>query len=149
MNTLIFLAVIILDQLSKFYAIKYLKPSFNFNLINNVLTFTYVENYGAAFGMFKNCRALFIVLTVVIVFFSFYIMRKNKSKSKVLNMAIIFFVSGGVGNLIDRIIHGYVIDFISLSFFAPVFNVADIFITIGAITFILYVFYNKGKECVK
>lgn len=148
MNYFVFFIIVILDQLSKVYAIKYLK-SLEFPVIKNVLNLTYVENYGMAFGMFKNCRALFILLTIIIVIYSFCFMKKMKNRSKILNMAIIFFIGGGVGNLIDRIVHGYVVDFISLSFFGPVFNIADAFITIGAITFIIYVFYSKGKECVK
>ncbi len=146
MNNLIFLVIILFDQLSKFYAIKCLKANVDVPLINNFLNFTYVENYGAAFGIFKNCRWLFIALTVVIIIFCFDFMKKNKSQSKILNLAMVFFIGGGVGNLIDRVIHGYVVDFISLSFFAPVFNIADVFITIGAVIFIFYIFFHKSKK---
>lgn len=145
MKILICLAIIVIDQISKFYAVNYVKSLPSVNVINNLLRFVYVENYGAAFGMLQNCKFLFIVVTIIIMIVCFYLYQKNKGKSKLLDVALICFIGGGIGNFIDRILYGYVVDFISLSFFAPVFNLADIFISIGAVLIVIYSFTSKDK----
>lgn len=146
MKILICFIIILIDQISKFYAVNYLKSLPSVNVIDHVLRFVYVENYGAAFGILQNCKLLFIVITIVIMIICFYLYQKNKGKSNLLDIALICFIGGGIGNFIDRILHGYVVDFISLSFFEPVFNFADIFISIGAVLIILYAFTSKGRN---
>lgn len=102
--------VIILDQLTKF-------------LFKNYFSFT--KNYGAAFGFLQGYRLLFVAVAVIVVFLIF------KYKNKLNNLALGLLLGGTIGNLIDRLVYGYVIDFINLGFW-PSFNLADSFSVIAA-----------------
>lgn len=136
---------LILDRLTKIYAIN--------NFIENpvftkVLNFIYVENRGAAFGILQNRRLFFVILTIAVVIGIIYYFIKNyKNNPKILNIALSFIVSGALGNFYDRIFHSYVVDFIEFSFVNfPVFNIADILITSGAILMIIYVIFIEEKK---
>lgn len=141
--------LIYLDQLTKTIA----KNTFMispYKLIDNVIEFTYHENRGAAFGIMQNQHIIFYIITFSILIFILYIIKKidlNK-KNIILFICIILIFSGAIGNLIDRIINKYVIDFIyfkPIDF--PVFNLADTYITIACFLFIfLSVFVYKDKE---
>lgn len=147
-NILILLICLILaafDQIIKWIVIKNLKPISNTSLIDGFLSLHYTENRGAAFGSFQNMRWFFIILTLVVIIFFTIAIIKNKIKNKFLLFAIILILSGGIGNLIDRIFLGYVVDYIQVSFFPPIFNFADACISIGAVLFIFYIiFLNKN-----
>ncbi|MDO5716598.1 MAG: signal peptidase II [Tissierellia bacterium] len=147
---MIFLLVplfIILDQVSKILISKYLKYGSK-AIFGDWFHLTYVENPGAAFGMLAGRQTFFIVLTVaVVLFFSFFLYKEYGQLNGVEKWAAVCFLSGAIGNLIDRIIYGYVIDFIDITFFGtyhfPVFNVADILISMGAFFFLISVFYRS------
>ena len=147
-NILILLICLILaafDQIIKWIVIKNLKPIGNTTLIDGFLSLHYTENRGAAFGSFQNMRWFFIILTLVVIIFFTIAIIKNKIKNRFLLFAIILILSGGIGNLIDRIFLGYVVDYIQVSFFPPIFNFADACISIGAVLFIFYIiFLNKN-----
>lgn len=136
---------IILDRLTKNYAIN--------NLIENpysgtLFNFTYLENRGAAFGILQDRRIFFIILTLAIVCALVYYFLKNyKTNPKVLNIALAMIISGAIGNFYDRLIQGYVVDFIEFAFVNfPVFNIADIFVTIGSILLIIYMIFFEESE---
>lgn len=137
---------LILDRFTKIYTIN--------NFIENpihtkVLNFIYVENRGAAFGILQDKRVFFVILTVAVVSgIVYYFIKNYKSNPKVLNVALSLIVSGALGNFYDRIFDGYVVDFIEFSFINfPVFNIADILITIGCILMIVYImFFEEEKE---
>ena len=136
---------IILDRLTKNYAIN--------NLIENpysgtLFNFTYLENRGAAFGILQNRRIFFIILTLAIVCALVYYFLKNyKTNPKVLNIALAMIISGAIGNFYDRLFQGYVVDFIEFAFVNfPVFNIADIFVTIGSILLIIYMIFFEESE---
>lgn len=132
------------DQVIKYFISVNLKPIGSVTLINNILDFTYVENRGVAFGMFSGMRWIFIVLTALLIFAIIIYMFIKKPKSKLFYVCVALIVGGGIGNLIDRIFYGYVIDYISLSFFEPVCNFADYCITIGTVLLVIYVlFFSK------
>lgn len=121
------------DRLSKLWAIRILKGHSPIQVLEHFFEFSYVENSGAAFGMLKNARWFFLIFTVLVLIGIFFYYRKNHLDlfRKIL---LAFFIGGTVGNLIDRLQWGYVVDFISISFGAysfPVFNVADVCITIS------------------
>ena len=113
--------------------------------IPGLLNWTYIHNEGAAFGILQNQRTLFIVLTVVLVGACMALLfTKTARASRWVSATISLIVAGGIGNLIDRIRTGAVVDMISIPWFST-FNVADLFITFGAIILVLYIFI-KDKE---
>lgn len=138
---------VFLDQITKYLTIFYLKPIATFPLIEDVLHLTYVENTGAAFGMMKDARWVFMVTsTVAIVGILVYMFRKRPT-DKLLCVSLSFIVGGGIGNMIDRTILGYVVDMIDFRLvnFA-VFNVADSFVCVGAGMMILYLILDMIRE---
>ncbi len=130
-----------IDQLLKFLVAEYLKPVSSVNVIPGLFSLTYVENKGAAFGIMSNMRWVFIVFTLIIVAILIYIVIKNEIKSKLFIVSAILLIGGGIGNLIDRIFNGYVIDYLSLSFFPPVCNFADYCITFGSVILVIYLIF--------
>ncbi|AIS52616.1 lipoprotein signal peptidase LspA [Thermoanaerobacter kivui] len=124
--------VVFLDQLTKYLAVKYLMLIGSYPVIKNFFHLTYVENKGAAFGMLQNKTLFFIVITVIVGAVLIYSMIKLPGNS-VYNYTLAMILGGAIGNLIDRVRLGYVVDFIDFKFFPAVFNVADSFIVIGAI----------------
>lgn len=141
-------AIVVLDQIFKYLAINNLKSVENIAVIDNLLYFTYLENRGAAFGIFSNQRWLFIIATVLAIILLVYLVFVKKFQSKIFNISVALIIGGGVGNLIDRIFLGYVVDYIQISFFPPVCNFADYCITAGTIILIIWLFfcYDKNKN---
>ena len=150
---------VLLDQLSKFLVVYNLELYESFELIPGVFHFTYIQNTGAAFGSFSESRWVFMVLsTLMIVGILVYIFYK-KPQSKLLMSSLTLIVAGGVGNMIDRVRLGYVIDFLDFCAFPKLwmwnFNVADAFVCVGAGIMILWMIldmvkdYKKGKQTVK
>lgn len=141
--------LISLDQLTKFLATKYLQNNKPYVIIDNVLELTYVENRGAAFGILQNKQILFYALTVIVLMVICVLLYKIDSINKNL-MYFIFLIlifSGAIGNFIDRLKNKYVVDFIyfkPIDF--PVFNFADIYITIACVLMLLYLFlFDREK----
>ena len=148
---LIWLAVIIvtvfLDQLTKYLTVLHLKPIDTLPIIEDVIHLTYVENTGAAFGMMKDARWIFMITsTVAIIGILVYMFwKKPSSKLECLSLALI--VGGGIGNMIDRTVLGYVVDMIDFRLINfAVFNVADSFVCVGAGLMILYLILEMVKE---
>ncbi|WP_394011512.1 signal peptidase II [Anaerococcus cruorum] len=136
---------LILDRLTKTYAINNLiENPYNGTLFN----FTYLENRGAAFGILQDRRIFFIILTLVIVCALVYYFLKNyRTNNKILNIALAMIISGAIGNFYDRLFQGYVVDFIEFAFVNfPVFNIADIFVTVGSILLIVYMIFFEESE---
>ncbi len=128
--------MLIIDQLSKIIVISNIEPSTGIKLINNFLYITFVKNEGAAFSILQGGRIFFIVLSifVLVIMIKYIFDDKNIRKIEVLSYSLL--ISGIIGNLIDRIVYGYVVDFIDIYLFGydfPVFNVADMCIVIGAV----------------
>ena len=130
--TAIIAAIVVLDQITKSAAVRYLKPIPTKPLIENVLHLTYVTNYGAAFGMLANQRWIFLaVSTVSIVLMVAYLFSKQITHP-LLGVALSCVIGGGIGNMIDRTLMGYVVDFVDFRLINfAVFNVADIFVCVG------------------
>lgn len=128
--------IIILDQLTKNFLM-----GKNVIIIPNVLNFTYTENTGAAFGMGSNKLWMIIIMNIIIlgIIIKFIRDKQDKINLKVL-VPLVLILSGGIGNLIDRISRGYVVDFIDVNLFSfPNFNIADISITIGIILLMIII----------
>ncbi len=135
--------LVVVDQLTKLYALNVVKPQGTITVMNNFYYFTYVENRGAAFGIMQNKQWFFVVVTLLIFVGFGYVLKKYKIEGKLFFAAVVLIFGGGVGNLIDRIFRGYVVDFLQFSFFSPVCNLADYFITVGAVMLIISVLFCK------
>ena len=141
-----------LDQISKFICINNLELGESVNVIPGVLRFTYIRNEGAAFGSFTNARWIFMIASVVMICLIVCYVISNRNKLSYLSVAVLgLIIGGGIGNMIDRIAYGYVIDFIDfifLPFWKWIFNVADSFVCIGAVLLvILYIVHElKNKK---
>lgn len=145
--------LVAVDQTAKLIALSNLKPIGNIEFIKGFMDFTFVENRGAAFGILEGQRWLFVLLTLAvtaIIIGAFLKMPKNREYNMV-RASFVLILSGALGNLIDRIFRGYVVDFFEFTFISyPVFNIADIYVVIGAL-FLAYLMIfvikeNKGKE---
>lgn len=141
---LIMLAIIILvaiDQLLKYLVSMHVKLSNDITLIPHLLDITYVENRGAAFGMLQNYRWFFIVFAVAMISIFVYLIRRKQLTHKMFLCAATLIIGGGIGNFIDRLMLGYVVDYLKLSFFSPVCNFADYCVTIGTVILVIYVLF--------
>ena len=140
--------VILLDQVTKILALQYLAPAGSYPLWENVLHLTYVENTGAAFGMLQDRRWVFLVISTVALSGMIVYMFLNKTKHPLETTAVAFIVGGGIGNMIDRLARGFVVDFVDVKcipYWKYIFNVADIFVCVGCGLFILYILLFEAK----
>ena len=134
---------LVLDRITKIWAVNALMGQKDITIIKDFFDFSYLENRGAAFGIFQGKAYLLAAVTVVILFVLFVNYLKTKNKTKIFTWSTGLIISGAVGNLIDRLRLGYVVDFVSLhfrnSYYFPSFNVADMCITFGTGLLILYI----------
>lgn len=149
--SLIVLIIIALDQISKYWVVNNIGLTDSFVVIPKVIDFVYVKNTGAAFSFLSDTTYGIILLSCISVIFCvgvIWFMIKKKPQHKLLTISLALMLSGAIGNVIDRIFKGYVVDFIETTFIKfPVFNIADIAITIGAALVIIYVlFFEKSKN---
>ena len=134
------LFIILLDQLTKYLTSKYMALHQSTPIIKNILHLTYIQNTGAGFGILKGWNTILIFISLIIIgVILFYFDRIIKEKQ--IHIPIALILGGAIGNLIDRIFLGHVIDFIDFRIW-PAFNVADSCITIGALWLIIY-FWKK------
>lgn len=142
--------VVIADQLSKYFAIERLKGSISHVIIPGFLKFTYVENYGAAFGILKDKKMFFIIITLIIIMFiSIFLIRYYNKINIFMKIGLALLLGGAIGNFIDRVRFAYVVDFINVRLFNcydfPVFNIADISIVCGTIIILILTLLNKEE----
>ena len=139
---LLIAAVIVLaDQIIKFFVLNELKPIGTVKVIDGVFNLTYVENRGVAFGIFQDMRWVFVAVTCILLFLIIFYMFRKRPKGKLFYICAGMIIGGGGGNLIDRLVHGYVVDYLAVSFFPPVCNFADYCITIGVFILLIYVIF--------
>ena len=148
---LIYSAIIIcgiaLDQLTKWLAVKFLSPIDTCPLIKDVLHLTYVENRGAAFGMLANHRWVFILISTVAIIAMLYVLFSGRLPNRLYTVSVAMIISGGIGNMIDRTLLGYVVDFIDFRLINfAVFNGADSFVCVGAGILVLALILDIVKE---
>ena len=136
-------AVIALDQIIKIALVKALENG-QITVINNFFHLIYVENYGIAFGMFKNKTLFFIITQSLLSVLIAFMIYKFHDKSIPMTICMSLILGGAIGNLIDRIRLGYVIDYFSFTIFPPVFNLADSAIVVGAILLSLILVFDKS-----
>ena len=125
--------IILFDQITKFIVEKYLYFK-QVVVIDNILLLTYVQNRGGAWGIFNNIPLLFVILIPLVIIAMIFYVRRSKNKLEIISVNMI--IGGALGNYIDRLFRGYVVDFLDFRIW-PVFNVADIFVVIGGILLVL------------
>ena len=137
------------DQVIKYFVVQALAPNGSVSVIDHVLSLVYVENRGVAFGLFQNHVWVFSVITLVLIAGMVWLILNKRLTGKLFYAACMLIIGGGLGNLIDRLFRGFVVDYLALSFFPPVCNFADYCITIGAVLLALAVIlrdYRSGQQ---
>jgi signal peptidase II len=147
MQLALFVAVLLLDQISKFLI------HFNFylyesvSIIPRVLNFTYIRNEGIAFGInFPGSKIFFIIIPIVITYYLYRLLKDKDFQDYHSQLGLTLIISGAIGNIVDRIFRGYVVDFIDFywgNYHWYVFNIADSSVTVGMILLLLSNFFNK------
>ena len=145
---LLLLLLIILDLFTKQLIINYIQLH-EFIVINFFIDLTHIHNFGVSFGLFSGYISFWVLALIglLIVFFIYYLMLTSNDKFEKIGLFII--IGGALSNILDRLIHGYVIDFISIhynKFYWPAFNLADIYITIGILMIIFNIFKKFYKK---
>jgi signal peptidase II len=138
----------VLDQLTKVWATS-LKATEGIAVIPDVFEFYYLENTGTAWGMFAGARIMFLIITCLVVVIVALVVWKMPATGKYIPMYVCMtlLASGGVGNFIDRLVLGYVRDFLYFKLIDfPVFNVADSYVTVGLILLIILVFFVYDEK---
>jgi signal peptidase II len=143
------LILTVFDQLAKYLAVTKLRFQSDYMFIDGLLSFTYHENRGAAFGILQGGRWVFVVFTVLLVIFIcyYYITLPESGINSVLKACLTLILAGALGNFIDRLLNGFVVDFLQFEFINfPVFNIADIYVVCGTFAMgILIVFFVKDE----
>ena len=149
LGVICFAVLVFADQLTKWLAVLRLKDQPSFVLIKNVFELYYLENRGAAFGIFQGKRVVFLIITVVILLFLAYCFWKIPYTAKFtsLRVILVLIAAGAVGNFIDRMANGYVVDFFYFKLINfPVFNVADIYVTCSAVFLAILLIFRYKEE---
>ena len=142
MVTTIIISIILLciDQISKLLVVNLLTKTNSIAIIKNFFYLTYINNDGAAFSILVGKRVLLILIAVLVIVMLIRYIKKNNIQNKLELVSISLIIGGSLGNLIDRVVRGYVIDFLDFKIFNynfPIFNLADTFIVIGVFILLL------------
>jgi signal peptidase II len=148
MEILIVFIGLVIDRITKIWALKRLTEGRDIVIIKNLFSFSYLENRGAAFGIFQNKVLLLSIVTSVVILGMIYYLVKYRPVSKLLRYSLALIITGAIGNLIDRYAYKYVVDFILLHYkdvyYFPTFNVADMMVVSG--TFLLAICILKDEN---
>lgn len=144
MEILIILLGLIADRVTKIWAINAL--SNEKVIIKDFFSFSYLENRGAAFGIFQNKLIFLTIITILVLCGILYYMLIKKPTSLLVRMSLSLIVSGALGNMIDRVYYKYVVDFILLhykdKYYFPTFNVADMMVVVGTILLAAFMIFE-------
>ncbi len=141
---MLFVILVIADQLIKHLAVVRLKNQAAYNLINGILEFNYLENRGAAFGVLQNQKYFFVFVALIFIGVIVFVLIKVPTQKKYysLNILLVMIAAGAVGNMIDRVRYDYVVDFIYLVCIQfPIFNVADIYVTTATVILVFQILF--------
>ena len=141
---MLFVILVIADQLTKHLAVVRLKNQAAYNLINGILEFNYLENRGAAFGVLQNQKYFFVFVALIFIGVIVFVLIKVPAQKKYysLNILLVMIAAGAVGNMIDRVRYDYVVDFIYLVCIQfPIFNVADIYVTTATVILVFQILF--------
>lgn len=140
--------ILVIDIISKRLVIGNLLESESINVINNFFRITYAQNTGVAFSLIEGYVAFIVIMTIIFIIMIFkYVKSNNIGKYEEIGYS--FILGGAIGNLLDRVIYGYVIDFLDFNIFGydfPIFNIADSFIVIGVFILGIISFREDGEK---
>ena len=139
--------IVIIDRVTKYFLFNSLAEGQSIKVIPGFFHLTLVLNTGTAFGLFRDRTDFFIILSTLVIALVCFYMRCNRNKDILLTISLGLIVGGAVGNLIDRIAFGYVIDFLDFRIW-PVFNLADSAITVGAVFLAVKILLDK-RCCIR
>lgn len=145
---LAFSAVLVgVDQLLKAHMVEILPQNGRIEVVRGLFYLTYVENRGAAFGILQNLTGLLSLITAVVLMAALYYLLSGKVKSKFMIWSLSLVIAGGVGNLIDRVYRGYVVDYLDFSalFGFPVFNFADCCVVVGTVLILCGIVWSDRR----
>ena len=143
------LVIILLDMVSKYIVSRLLIVNESVMIIKNFFNITYVRNTGAAFGIFSGSTFLVMIVSFIIIIGIIIYISKNKPSNKMEKVAYSLILGGAIGNFIDRIIYGYVRDFIEIDIFGwdyPIFNLADVFVVVGVILLVIATWRGRNDR---
>ncbi|MFC0233031.1 signal peptidase II [Vagococcus entomophilus] len=141
------LIIVILDQASKFWVVKNLDLGEQIFNQNGLISITHIRNNGAAWSILEGQMWFFTVITIVAVVVVLYLLYRNINQSKWLTVGLSLILGGALGNFIDRIRLGYVVDMIQIDFFRfPIFNLADTALSLGVVCILIYVLLDEKKN---
>lgn len=144
---LVITVLVLLDQVIKFLADRILSQYETLAVIPSVLHLTFVKNYGAAFGILQNQRIFLLLITLAILIFIIWYLFRSNINNNLFFWSVLLIVSGGVGNLIDRLFKGYVIDYIDFRLINfSVFNLADSYVFIGTVLMVIYFIFIEPRQ---
>lgn len=146
LSLLVIFTCVIIDQLTKFYVEKYVYPN-QIKVIDNFFNIVYVTNDGAAWSILQGQRLILIVVPIIVIIFCLIFLTRTLDKLLAFSLAMV--VGGGLGNLIDRIFKGSVVDFFEFFIFGysfPVFNMADTFVVIGTALLVIYILFIYKED---
>lgn len=148
-NCVIVIVLVVLDQITKLLARMYLKGNGEIPIINGLISFVYVENRGAAYGIFQGRTFLLSIVSIIIMVMLVYAYVNSDKffEGKFTKIGLVLMFAGGMGNFIDRFFMEYVTDFINFMFIDfPVFNLADIYTCVGAGVLIISELFFGNKK---
>ncbi|MDO4582155.1 MAG: signal peptidase II [Bacillota bacterium] len=148
---IVMIAIVAVDQLSKYIIVRSMELGQSIEVIDGFFHLTYVLNTGASFSLLQDQRWFFIVLTVIVLAVVFIYLRQIPRDKKLLRLLLAGFCGGAIGNFIDRLYQGAVVDFLDFKVWPPVFNVADSFLVVSVIALCIYILFEeksvaKGRE---
>lgn len=142
--------LVVVDQITKYWARTVLAQDGPVDIITGVFKLQYLENRGAAFGILQNKLILLMIMTIIVLGLVFVVFFKvpNEKKYRPIEYICLFIIAGAIGNMIDRLFLNYVVDFLYFELIDfPIFNVADIYVTVSAVLLvILFLFYYKDED---
>jgi signal peptidase II len=146
LDTIVIILLVLLDQGVKYLVRTGIPLGSSVDFLPGFLGFTHIHNSGAAFSMLSGARWFFVVLTIVFVVLAMWGLLKKKFPHPLGRWSLVLVVAGAIGNLIDRVLFGYVVDMIEVQFMNfAIFNVADIFVVVGGICFCIYYAFLHDK----
>lgn len=134
------------DQAAKFFVKSNIPEFFKVDTIIPFFKITHLKNSGAALGILNSSRWILTAITAAFIIYFLYLIIIKKIKNKLFMLSAAFIVGGGISNLADRILYGYVIDYLLVSFFPPICNLADYFISVGVFLFGVYILKDGKSE---
>ena len=139
--------LIIIDQITKWNIVQNFELYQEKVIVPGFFSLFYIQNEGAAWGIFQGKMGFFYLVTLIVVGYLVYMFQQEKNKTKLVGISFALILSGAIGNFIDRLLNGYVVDMFRLDFINfPIFNVADVCLTVGVLLMLIHVLFFEKEE---